>query len=769
MYDAACYYIDNLNWFLVPIPHGTKGPTHTGWNTIEATINTKEKAQHWKTKPNDNMGVLLEPSGIVVLDIDNIKETRMIFETFGVDYDTLLKDAPRIKGRDGHDKAIFKAPLGIELKAKKVSWENEDDSKNTHTVFELRGGMVQDVLPPSIHPDTKKPYEWKRDPTTGIPDLPSQILTIWIEWDKFRPQIINSFPWAKNKITPPTQKKQKVEIKNQDNIIESFNNKFRVTDIIARHGYKKISDTRYLSPYSSTKLAGVMVFSDNKIFSHHGSEPFDTSKSHDAFDMFCHFECGGNMIDAINKASELVGIPTKAQKEISHGKEVTESFLKQYAPTPEDDIKDEVDAARDRCLLPSFPELDPGLFKDYVEFGKRVSYSLEEYHVASLLSIASMAIGRKVVVKVGMTSIYPNVFAMVVGQTTISGKSVACNMAMEAFGPSIVYEEPIAKCYSTNIIRDTISEAALIQGLNDTYNSLWFWDDCSGFFEDATTWNAHILGTMCSIYDGSQVERTLSKRSKSGEQFKWCCQFPFVSLLFNTTTKDIEQVANSRLFTSGFFPRMMWFYGQGGTPRKNKDVTEEDTKILNRIKGEIKNLRESLSALQYDSIVFGVCDIIEDWKINATSNRLGKEDEAYRTSVSRGFIHAYKIATILAMVDPSFQKQVIGSVSFPVVTKIPDKHAKMAVKIVEQYLIPRMMYVYDMCNSADVKNHQVMVMKALNHYGGVAEKTKLLRQTHLGKRDMDMALETLKESGEIKCHCVTKDNSNKPSLIIIKQ
>lgn len=432
------------------------------------------------------------------------------------------------------------------------------------------------------------------------------------------------------------------------------------------------------------------------------------------------------------------------------------------------DLEKEIQAAKDRCLLPPFPELNDGIFKDYMEFGKKVSYSLEEFHFASLLSIASMALGRKVVIKVGMTSIYPNVFAMVVGQTTISGKSVACNMAVDNFSPAITYEEPIAKCYSTNLLRGTISEAALIQGLNDTYNSLWYFDDCGGFFEDLTTWNAHILGTMCSIYDGSPIERTLSKRSKGGEQYKWTCPFPFVSLLFNTTTKDIEQAANNKLFSSGFFPRIMWFYGQGGLPRKNQDVSEEDKVIIDGIKSELKSMREFLAPMQMDSITFGVCEVIEDWKIKITMDKLGKEDEAFRTAISRGFIHAYKIAAIMTMFDRSFQQQLRGSLAFPVVLKIPDKHALMAIDIVEQYLIPRMMHICDMCNDIDSKNHQVMVLKALTQIGGVAERSKILRQTHLNKRDLDSALSTLVESGEIKCHCEIKDGAKKPTTTIIK-
>jgi hypothetical protein len=752
-YEAALYYTDTLKWYLVPIPPGTKGPTTIGWNNPDNAA----KPEYWKLHSDNNMGVLLAPSNIVVFDIDSIEDTKILLSEFGLNYDILLKNAPRIKGRQGHDKAIFKAPPGIELTAKKLPWENKDNSNITHTVFELRGGLVQDVLPPSIHPDTKQPYEWLVEPNE-IPPLPKELLSIWIEWDKFRPQLVNACPWAKKIIPSPQPKKEKTVVAD-DNIIQRFNDSVTITSILENNGYKRITPTRYLSPYSTTGIPGVHIFpNDNRIFSHHGSEPFDSSKSHDAFDMFCHFECGGDMIAALKQAASQLGIQTEFEKSITHGAEISKAIL---APKPISEIEHDIQLARERNLLPTFPPLDDGIFKEYVELGKRVSYSLEEYHFASLLAVASMVIGRKAVVKVGMTNIYPNVFVMIVGQTTISGKSVACNIAVNSFGKSIEYEEPIAKYNSTNTLRGTISEPALIQGLHDTYNSFWFYDDCAGFFEDITAWNAHILGTMCSLYDGSAVERTLSKR-KNGDQFKWSCPSPFVSLLFNTTTKDIEQIASARLFSSGFFPRLMWFYGQGGQPRKNEDVKESDKKILADINTKLKSVRSILAAIPNDSISFGVCNRIEDWKIDATLNRLGKEDESYRTAISRGFIHAYKIATILTVLDG---EQPLEAGTY----QIPDNHACMAIRLVEQYLIPRMMYVYEMCNSADAKNHQVIVMKSLNHFGGTAERSKILRQTHLGKKELDLALTTMQESGEIICHCVTRPGACKPTMIIIKQ
>ncbi len=443
-------------------------------------------------------------------------------------------------------------------------------------------------------------------------------------------------------------------------------------------------------------------------------------------------------------------------------------------PTPIDsaEIEQAIAAARSRNLLPAFPEIDPGLFKDYVDLGKRVSYSLHEFHFAALLAVVSMALGRKVRIQVGMTDVYTNVFAMVVGHTTISGKSVACNMAINTIGKAIVHEEPIAKCYSTNILRGTHSESGLVQSFNDTYHSLWYWDDCAGFFAEIGGWNAHILGTLCALYDGSPVELTLSRASKkSTTPNKYSCMAPFLTMLFNTTTADIEESASTKLFASGFFPRIMWFYGQGGRPRKNTLTSEEDKQVFTQVYNDVKYLRDVVGTLPNDSIIFNVCDLIEDWKIATVAGRLEREDENYRTAVARGFIHMYKIAAILAMCDPVFQDTIFSNdlSVYPVIVNIPDQHAKAAIAIVEQYLVPRMMFVQEMCNHSDAKNHQVHVGKCLTSMGGTAERTKLLRRTHLASKDLDLALGTLIESGEVKVYKDTKEGQDKPTIFIVKQ
>ncbi len=90
-------------------------------------------------------------------------------------------------GRANRAKLIYR--LTTPLASKKLCrYESLLDGKHYHAL-ELRcatrnGLSVQDVVPPSVHPDTGKPYEWKYgNDLTGswrnLPELPAALLALW--------------------------------------------------------------------------------------------------------------------------------------------------------------------------------------------------------------------------------------------------------------------------------------------------------------------------------------------------------------------------------------------------------------------------------------------------------------------------------------------------------------------------------------------------------------------------------------------------------------
>ncbi len=169
-----------LGWALTPLRPSTKEPYLKGWQLPENAIRGVENAN----RLNESAGLLLahcDPP-LMTLDIDDFHAAASWFDEREVDLADLLQaeDAVQIvSGRPNSCKLLYR------IDHPRLTRKIMQDGK---TIFELRcatgnGGSVQDVLPPSIHPDTGKPYTWGGlgDPMHP-PIAPEGILQIWQGW-----------------------------------------------------------------------------------------------------------------------------------------------------------------------------------------------------------------------------------------------------------------------------------------------------------------------------------------------------------------------------------------------------------------------------------------------------------------------------------------------------------------------------------------------------------------------------------------------------------
>jgi hypothetical protein len=163
-------------WSLVPIPPGTKGPRTKGWNLRESALRSQGDLP-----PAHGIGLAHAYSGTMALDLDDWPAATSMLMLAGIDLQALY-DAPDAvivdSGRQGHGKLLYAMPFGLALPSKKIELDGR-------TIYELRCATsnaltVQDVLPPSIHPDTRQPYRWAgRGHWTRLPMVPMPLLDLW--------------------------------------------------------------------------------------------------------------------------------------------------------------------------------------------------------------------------------------------------------------------------------------------------------------------------------------------------------------------------------------------------------------------------------------------------------------------------------------------------------------------------------------------------------------------------------------------------------------
>ena len=302
--EWAARYIDRFNLALVPLIG--KVPIGVHWNTDGRLIRDPIKArQYFRRWPGRNIGACLGPSGLVSLDCDDFEHSRDVLAHEGIELDKLIGTTPTIVGRA--PRLEFAAPVDVELKRKAVTWPARAEGEKPVTVIEFRAGRVQDVLPPSIHPDTGRPYVWRTPPKDGFPPLPKEVLALWLDFDNFKHRARNLCPWASPDPEPAPLKSRATRSLSGPSVIATFNELHSTVAILESHGYTKTAKNRWRSPHGHG-MASIVLLPSGKVYSHHTSDPLGDGHAHDAFDLFAHFDHGGDFRAAVKAAAQMLGM-----------------------------------------------------------------------------------------------------------------------------------------------------------------------------------------------------------------------------------------------------------------------------------------------------------------------------------------------------------------------------------------------------------------------------------------------------------------------------
>ena len=310
-------YASRFGMHLIPLQSKSKLPVQNDWghNTLS---DPAQASGYFDKHPTQNIGVALGPSRLCSLDIDCLDSFRTICENFGIDLGQLIRDTPTIQGSSKGMRLMFRVPDGVELPYAKLNWKRDDEDAKSFTVFELRAASGDkqrfDVLPPSIHPDTLKPYAWVTQPSDTWPTPPRWLMAMWTDFDKFKSQMQAMCPWLPVPAPVPAPAARSTATSGDHSglsVIDAYNAANDLASELSRYGYKQIG-SRWLSPHSGTGLPGVILFPDGlSCWVHHASDPLcseDSGKPVNSFDLFCYYDHSNDTSKAVKVAAELLGM-----------------------------------------------------------------------------------------------------------------------------------------------------------------------------------------------------------------------------------------------------------------------------------------------------------------------------------------------------------------------------------------------------------------------------------------------------------------------------
>jgi len=176
---------------------------------------------------------------------------------------------------------------------------------------DLAQSRIQQVFFAPNKVSESAPYEYIEQLNKPLLNINDSSTKLIVEAKK----AFDSFEAQKDKAAQKSELKPKsIKLNNHTNIIDMVNDAFDIEEVIQRFGYKYVC-RRYLSPYSQSDLAGVIVLTDDKgkkrLYSHHSeSDPLSNLNHNghalDAFDTACILEHGGDFNKALNNYANML-------------------------------------------------------------------------------------------------------------------------------------------------------------------------------------------------------------------------------------------------------------------------------------------------------------------------------------------------------------------------------------------------------------------------------------------------------------------------------
>ena len=170
------------DWKFCKIPPKEKGPRYNNWQQLPISLN--------EIPQQGNVGVLLGPhsNGVAAIDFDGQYAWDYWNKKFSIDLST-LNTISWTSNKPARCQMAFKIPKEYWDYVKTFKDSIMIDSE-TREGIEFRWAGSQSVLPPSIHPDTNKPYEWVISPEYGeILTIPDEVLCWVLEHHKEEPKM----------------------------------------------------------------------------------------------------------------------------------------------------------------------------------------------------------------------------------------------------------------------------------------------------------------------------------------------------------------------------------------------------------------------------------------------------------------------------------------------------------------------------------------------------------------------------------------------------
>lgn len=381
---------------------------------------------------------------------------------------------------------------------------------------------------------------------------------------------------------------------------------------------------------------------------------------------------------------------------------------------------------------------------EYYDWGTEATDAVPEFHNLSAFILLSSVIAAGVTLKTDYGPMVPNLWGLILGDSTLSRKTTAMRMAMDML-TDIDQELILATDGSTE---------GLLTGLGTRPNraSLYFKDEVSGFF-DSINRKDYLAGmpeTFAQLYD---VPRVLSRRLRKETI---TIQSP-VFIFFGGGIRDkVYSLVSDEYILSGFLPRFLVVSGEADLARIRR------TGPAREVLGHKRQALEQKVANLYELYNSNAVITIGGQEIETTVRNEAKlTPEAWQRygDIEEKMVNAAYESSVSMLALPTFERLSRSLLKMSILLACSRQSPQEGVvEVNEADVIESAGYVqrwgrYSVelvlgAGTGQSERQLNKILSAIESNPGVT-RSYIMTRHHLGKREMDEILGTLIDRGQV--------------------
>lgn len=380
----------------------------------------------------------------------------------------------------------------------------------------------------------------------------------------------------------------------------------------------------------------------------------------------------------------------------------------------------------------------------YVEWASAATDAPKSYHIACGIVVLSTLLSGSIYLPTSFGPIFPNIWCMLLADTTITRKSTAMSLALRLL--NTVTPDSV-------VFTDTTPEGMMAALSKRAGKSSLFWkDEVSGLFDKVRRkdYLSGLLEDMTYLYDGRYVKRVLSKTEVEVHDPR------FVFLCAGIRTRVLSML-DEYYVHSGFLPRFLIVFGETTLAdlRDLGPATSQIVKMENDLLQRLETLHMFYNKeIQITSRESTIANIPNTVPVEMTEACWSRFNIVSRKLLTRGIDSASP-----DIYTPMYDRMAKSILKVAMLLGAEEKCGSSKITIEEKHLIKALYYASPWLEALKILLSEVGkgdtekgIEKVLHHIQKKpgTSRSNLMRTHHLTARDADMILGTLEQRGLIR-------------------